>query len=147
MNIKEELMIDLKDAMRNKDAIKKDTISMVRAAILQVEKDTQTELTEQQILEVVTREVKKRREAKKDYEKTDRTDIVEGLERELEILSKYLPKQLTDSEIEELVIKAVSETGASSAREMGKVMQYLKPLVAGKADGKKVSDAVKAKLV
>lgn len=147
MSIKEELMVDLKDAMKNKDAIKKDTVSMVRAAILQVEKDSQKVLTEQEVIEVVAREVKKRKEAKKDYEKTDRVDIVAGLDREIEILSKYLPAQLTSAEIEELVLKAISETNASTPREMGKVMQYLKPLVAGKADGKLVSDIVKEKLV
>ena len=147
MNIKEELMLDLKDAMRNKDTLKKDTVSMVRAAILQVEKDTQSQLSEQQIIEVVAREVKKRKEAKKDYEKTDRVDIVEGLVKEIEILEKYLPVQLTEDEITELVIKAITETNASGPREMGKVMQYIKPLVTGKADGKLVSDIVKSKLV
>lgn len=147
MNIKEELMLDLKDAMRNKDSLKKDTITMIRAAILQVEKDTQKELDENSMIEVIAREVKKRREAKKEYEKTDREDIVESLTNEIKILEKYLPVQLTRAEIVELVKKAIVETGASAPNEMGKVMKYLKPLTNGKADGKVVSEIVKELLV
>ncbi|MEG0073062.1 MAG: GatB/YqeY domain-containing protein [Clostridia bacterium] len=147
MNIKEELMIDLKDAMRNKNQIKKDTVTLVRAAILQVEKDDQKVLTDDEIIEIVAREMKKRKEAKKEYEKTDRKDIVESLEEEIGYIEKYLPAQLTEDEITELVKNAIAATGASTPREMGKVMKEIKPLVVGKADGKLVSDIVKKLLV
>ena len=144
--MKEELLNDLKDAMKNRDELKKNTITMLRAAILQVEKDSQKTLTEDEILAIVAKEVKKRKDSMEDYKKGDRLDIVEQLEREVEILSKYLPKQLTNEEIVELVNEAISSTGATSPRDMGKVMQYLRPKTAGKADGKVVSDIVKEKL-
>ncbi len=144
--MKETLLNDLKDAMKNRDELKKNTITMLRAAILQVEKDSQKTLTEDEILAIVAKEVKKRKDSMEDYKKGDRLDIVEQLEREVEILSKYLPKQLTNEEIVELVNEAISSTGATSPRDMGKVMQYLRPKTAGKADGKVVSDIVKEKL-
>lgn len=144
--MKEELLNDLKEAMKNKDTIKKDTITCLRAAILQVEKDTQKTLTEEEMSAIVAKEVKKRKESIEDYVKGGREDIVENLNKEIEILSKYLPEQLTKEEIETLVLEAISNTGAASPKDMGKVMQYLRPKTAGKADGKMVSDIVKEKL-
>lgn len=144
--MKEELLNDLKEAMKNKDTIKKDTITCLRAAILQVEKDTQKTLTEEEMSAIVAKEVKKRKESIEDYVKGGREDIVENLNKEIEILSKYLPEQLTKEEIEALVLEAISNTGATSPKDMGKVMQYLRPKTAGKADGKMVSDIVKEKL-
>ena len=144
--MKEELLNDLKEAMKNKDELKKNTITCLRAAILQVEKDTQKVLTEEEISSIVAKEVKKRKESIDDYVKGNREDIVEQLNKEIEILSKYLPEQLTKEEIEKLVEEAIKETSASSARDMGKVMQYLRPKTAGKADGKEVSMIVKDKL-
>ena len=141
--IKEELMQDLKAAMKEKDSVKKDTVTMLRAAILQVEKDKQITLEDDAILEIVAKEVKKRKESRQEYISADRTDIVEKLDREIEILSKYLPKQLTISEIEELVKIAIQEEGATSPKDMGKVMKNIKPKVAAKADGKLVSEIVK----
>lgn len=141
--IKEELMQDLKSAMKEKDSVKKDTVTMLRAAILQVEKDKQITLEDDAILEIVAKEVKKRKESRQEYISADRTDIVEKLDREIEILSKYLPKQLTVSEIEELVKIAIQEEGATSPKDMGKVMKNIKPKVAAKADGKVVSEIVK----
>ena len=144
--MKEELLSDLKDAMKNKDELKKNTITCLRAAILQVEKDTQKTLTEEEMSAIVAKEVKKRKESIGDYIKGNREDIVEQLNKEIEILSKYLPEQLTTEEIEKLVEEAIKETSATSARDMGKVMQNLRPKTSGKADGKVVSDIVKAKL-
>lgn len=144
--MKEELLNDLKEAMKNKDTIKKDTITCLRAAILQVEKDTQKTLTEEEMSAIVAKEVKKRKESIEDYVKGGREDIVENLNKEIQILSKYLPEQLTEEEIEALVLEAISNTGAASPKDMGKVMQYLRPKTAGKADGKMVSDIVKEKL-
>ncbi|CCY72136.1 putative uncharacterized protein [Clostridium sp. CAG:921] len=119
---------------------------MLRAAILQVEKDEQKTLTDDEIAGVVAKEVKKRRESIADFQKADRQDLVDDLNREIEVLSKYLPKQLTKEEIENLVDDAISITGASSPRDMGKVMQELRPKTTGKADGKIVSEIVKEKL-
>ena len=144
--MKEELLQDLKEAMKEKDVIKKDTITMLRAAILQVEKDSQKILTDDEICAVVAKEVKKRKESIEEYKSASRDDIVENLNREIEILSKYLPEQLTTEEIEKMVDEAIKESGAQSPRDMGKVMSILRPKTAGKADGKLVSDIVKEKL-
>lgn len=145
--MKEELLLELKDAMRNKDELKKNTITMLRAAILQVEKDSQKQVSDEEIGAIVAKEVKKRKESIADFEKAQRLDLVEDLKKEIEILSKYLPKQLTEEEIKALVDEAIANTQASSARDMGKVMQYIRPKTAGKADGKLVSDIVKQKLM
>lgn len=144
--MKDQLLQDLKEAMKQKDTIKKDTITMLRAAILQVEKDTQKILNDDEICAIVAKEVKKRKESVKEYEEANREDIVESLKKEIEVLSKYLPEQLTQEEIEKLVEQAIVESGATSMRDMGKVMSILRPKTAGKADGKVVSDIVKEKL-
>lgn len=144
--MKDELLQDLKEAMKQKDTLKKDTITMLRAAILQVEKDSQKVLTDDEICAVVAKEVKKRKESIKEYEEAGREDIAENLKREIEILSKYLPEQLTQEEIEKIVDEAIAKSGAQSPKDMGKVMGILRPQTAGKADGKLVSDIVKEKL-
>lgn len=144
--MKEELLKDLKEAMKNKDTLKKDTITMLRAAILQVEKDSQKVLNDDEICAIVAKEVKKRKESVKEYENAGREDIANGLKQEIEILSKYLPEQLSEEEIVKMVEDAITESGASSPRDMGKVMSILRPKTAGKADGKLVSDIVKEKL-
>lgn len=144
--MKEELLQDLKEAMKNKETLRKDTITMLRAAILQVEKDSQKTLNDDEICAIVAKEVKKRKESVKEYEDAGREDIAENLKKEIEILSKYLPEQLTEEEIRKMVEDAIKESGAVSPRDMGKVMSILRPKTAGKADGKLVSDIVKEKL-
>ena len=144
--MKDELLQDSKEAMKNKDTLRKDTITMLRAAILQVEKDSQKTLTDDEICAIVAKEVKKRKESVKEYEDAGRQDIADSLKQEVEILSKYLPEQLSQEEIVKLVEDAVKESGAASPRDMGKVMSILRPKTAGKADGKLVSDIVKEKL-
>ena len=144
--MKEELLNELKIAMRKKDELRKNTITMLRSAILQVEKDSQKTLNDDEIVVIISKEVKKRKDSIGDYEAAGRDDIVSDLNKEIEILSKYLPEQLTDEEIAKLVDEAIIESGATNARDMGKVMQILRPKTAGKADGKKVSEIVKEKL-
>ena len=144
--MKEKLMKALKEAMQNKDTLKKDTITMLRAAILQVEKDTQKELSESEMGAIVAKEIKKRQESIPDYEKGGREDLVEQLKKEIEILSHYAPKQLTEEEIIAIVDDAIVAAEAAGPRDMGKVMGAIKDKTAGRADGKLVSDIVKAKL-
>ena len=144
--MKEELLQDLKEAMKNKDTLRKDTITMLRAAILQVEKDSQKVLNDDEICAIVAKEVKKRKETVKEYEDARREEIANKIKKEIEILSKYLPEQLTEEEIRKMVEDAIVESGAASPRDMGKVMSILRPKTAGKADGKLVSDIVKEKL-
>ena len=146
MGLKEDLMKALKEAMQAKDTLRKETITMLRAAILQVEKDGQKELTETEMQAIVAKEVKKRRESIADFEKGGRLDIVEQLNKEIEILSVYLPEQLSEQEITDMVIAAIGAVGATGMKDMGKVMQALREKTAGKADGKLVSDIVKAEL-
>lgn len=146
MGMKEELMKALKEAMQNKEVLKKETITMLRAAILQVEKDSQKQLNESEMQAIVAKEVKKRKESIIDFEKGGRYDIVEQLNEEIEILSKYLPEQLSEQEVEQMVIQAISDVQATGMKDMGKVMGLLREKTAGKADGKLVSDIVKQKL-
>jgi len=144
--MKEELMKALKEAMQKKDVLKKDTITMLRAAILQVEKDTQKELSEVEMGAIVAKEIKKRNESIPEYEKGGREDLVEQLKKEIEILSIYAPKQLTEQEIISIVEEAINVVGAAGPKDMGRVMGAIKDKTAGKADGKVVSDIVKSKL-
>ncbi len=146
MGIKQDLMAALKEAMQNKDTLKKDTITMLRAAILQVEKDGQKELSENEMQAIVAKEVKKRKESIADFEKGGRQDLVEQTNKEIEILSNYLPEQLSEAQVVELVNATISEVGATGMKDMGKVMGALREKTAGKADGKLVSDIVKAEL-
>ena len=146
MGLKEDLMKALKEAMQNKETLKKETITMLRAAILQVEKDSQKELSEQEMQAIVAKEVKKRKESIVDFEKGGRLDIVEGLKQEIEVLSVYLPEQLSETEIVAMVQDAIVSTGAAGMKDMGKVMGALREKTQGKADGKLVSDIVKAEL-
>ena len=146
MNIKQELLAALKEAMQNKDTLKKETITMLRAAILQVEKDELKELTEAEIQAIVAKEIKKRKESIAEFEKGNRSDLVEQTNKEIEVLSKYLPEQLSEEEIRGLVEETIVSVGAIGMKDMGKVMGALKEKTQGKADGKLVSDIVKEKL-
>lgn len=143
MELKEKLLEDLKSAMRDKDEVRKNAVTMVRSAILQVEKDNRITLDEQGIIEVIAKEVKKRKDALPDYEKSNREDLINRLNREIEVLMKYLPEQLSEQQVDELVKQAITETGVNSAKEMGKVMAAVLPKVKGRADGKLVSQMVK----
>lgn len=141
--IKEQLLNDLKESMKDKNLVRKNTIQMIRAAILQVEKDKQIELTEEQIIEIIAKESKKRKDAEADFEKSGREDLVKQNKEEIEILSEYLPKQLTLEEIENIVKDVIVKTGATSMKEMGVVMKTAKEQIGAAADGKTVSDVVK----
>lgn len=145
--MKSVLLSDLKDAMRSKDERRKDTITMLRAAILQIEKDEQRVMGDDEIKVAVSKEVKKRKESIPEFEKGGRMDIVESINKEIEILSKYLPEQLSEEQIRNLVKESIESTGASTPKDMGKVMQDLRPKTNGKADGKIVSEIVKELLM
>lgn len=146
MGLKEELLKELKNSMQTKDMIKKDTITMLRAAILQIEKDGQKELSEDEMLTIVAKEVKKRKESLPEYEKAGRQDIIDNLNKEIKILEVYLPKQLSEDEIRKIVLEAIEAVGATSPKDMGKVMQVVREKTAAKADGKVVSQIVKDEL-
>ncbi len=146
MDLKETLMQDLKTAMKDKDTIRKNTVQMIRSAILQFEKDNLTELDQEGILEVIAKELKKRRDVLPEYEKSGRDDLIADINREIEILLTYLPKQLTKEELEVIVADAISETGATSMKDIGKIMGVVMPKVKGRADGKMINAIAKEKL-
>ena len=146
MSLKEQLLQDMKEAMKEKDTIRKNTVQLVRSGILQIEKDKQIELDDEGILDVIAKELKKRRDSIPDFEKSGRTDLLENLNKEIEVLLGYLPKQLTEDEIKSIVEEAVAESGASTMKDMGKVMAIISPKVKGRADNKIVSGFVKQML-
>lgn len=143
MSIKEQLLEDLKAAMKAKDTLRKDILQIVRAGVLQIEKDQQIVLDDSGVVEVLGREYKKRTETVAELSGSDRIDIIEKNKAEMAIIETYMPRQLSEAEIERLVSQAIEQTGARSARDMGAVMKVLMPEVKGKADGKLVNQVVK----
>ncbi len=142
MSLKDNLLEDMKTAMKVKDKIKKDTIQMVRAAILQVEKDNKVTLDDDGIVDVIAKEVKKRRDSLVEFKKGDRQDLIDNLQCEIEVLLQYLPQQLTEQELEQIVREAIDKVGATSKKDMGKIMQAVMPKIKGRADGKMVNQIV-----
>ncbi len=143
MSLKDKLMNDLKEAMRDKDIVRKDTVQMVRAAILQTEKDNKTTLDDEKIIEVIAKELKRRRDVLPEYVKSGRQELIDKINKEIEVLLTYLPKQLTKEELLEIVKDAIKDTGATSMKDIGKVMGIVMPKIKGRADGKAVNECVK----
>jgi uncharacterized protein len=146
MSLKERLQEDWKQALKAKDKFRADTISTARASVLYVEKTDGIKIDDEQVIEILAREVKQRREAVLEFEKGNRQDLVDKSNDEIEILLSYLPQQLTEEEILIMIQEAAVEVGANSIKEMGKVMQVLAPRVKGRADGKLVSQMVREHL-
>ena len=144
--LKEKLLQDFKEAMKEKNELKKNTIMMVRAAILQIEKDTQKELNDDAILEILAKEIKKRKDSLEDIEKSGREDLIKQVNDEMAIIKAYLPKDLSLEELEKIIEEVIAETGATSMKDMGKVMQAAKAKTAGRADNKVINEIVKKKL-
>jgi len=148
LSIKDRLIADMKQAMKDREAGKTrlSVIRMVRASIKNAEVERKRELTEEEVLEVLNREVKLRREALEEYKKGNRPELCEALENEISVLQQYLPQQLTEEEIRAMVREAIRETGASGPKDLGKVMSVLMPKVKGRADGKAVNAMVRGEL-
>jgi hypothetical protein len=143
VSLKETLLNDLKTAMKEKAEVKKNSIQMVRAALLQVEKDSKIILDDAGIIEVIAKQVKKIRDSLPIFEQSGRMDLVEGLNEEISCLMAYLPKQLTETELDDIVKKVINDIGATTQKELGKVMQATLPLVKGRADGNMVNQIAK----
>lgn len=141
--IKEKLLDDMKNAMKEKNIIAKNTIQMVRAAILQVEKDNHIELDDNKIIEVIAKEVKKRKDSIADYEKGGRQDLVDQINEEIGVLTIYLPEQMSDEELKKVIGEIIDEVGATSMKDMGKVMKEAKEKIGARADGRKINEIVK----
>ncbi len=146
MSLKEVLQQDLKTAMKEKDTLRKNVIIMVKAGILQIEKDKKIELDDEGVIEVIAKGVKQRKDSIVEFEKGNREDLIENINKEIDILMSYLPQQLSEEEVSKIVAETIIEVGASSAKDMGKVMSALMPKVKGRADGKLVNIIVKQQL-
>lgn len=161
MNLKEKIQKDLTQAIKNKEELKSSVLRMLSAVILNREKEKrykiskekpeiseenlvkETQLGNEEVIEVISSEVKKRKEAVGEYEKGGRSDLAEKEKKELEILQQYLPEQLSEEEIKKLAKKAIDKAGATEPKDMGKVMAELMPQVKGRAEGSLVSKIVK----
>lgn len=146
MTLKERIQEDMKAAMRAKDAPRLSAIRLLLAAMTQKEVDERQALTDADVLGIIEKMVKQRRESIAQFEKAARQDLAEQEKFEIGVLGAYLPQQMSEAEIAEAVAAAASEAGATGVKEMGKVMALLKPRLAGRADMGKVSALVKARL-
>lgn len=146
-NIKNRLLLDLKNAMKSKDVVFKNTIQSLRASILQYEIDKKVDLdnNEDIVIDIINKEKKKRLDTLEQIRNTDRKDLIEQTEKELLIISKYLPEQLTIEQVEQEVEKVITELNATQ-KDFGKVMKELTTRLKNKTDGKTISNIVKDKL-
>jgi uncharacterized protein YqeY len=143
MTLKEQLRLDMADAMRAGDKVKRDTIRLLLAAIKQVEVDGQQSLDDAGVQTVLAKQAKQRRESIADYERAGRADIADLEKAELVIIESYLPQMMSREEITEVATQTIADLGANSPKDTGRVMGSLMPQVKGKADGRLVSEVVR----
>ena len=147
MSLKDKIIADMTAAMKSKDAARTSTLRMLKAAIVNREKDQGEQVDDEEVTKLLRSQLKQRRDSIEQYEKGGRQDLVEKEKAEIEVIETYLPKAASPEVIEQAVVTAIAETGASSMKDMGKVMKAAQALLAGKnADGRAVSEIVKAKL-
>lgn len=144
MSLKETLFNDLKLAMKEKDTVKKEVVQIVRAGVLQIEKDTKVDnLDDAGVLSVISKEIKKLNDVLPDFIKAGRQDLIDTANKKIELLKAYLPEQMSEDEIKAVVDEVVKSVGAVSMKDMGKVMGAVSAKTKGRADNKLVSDIVK----
>lgn len=146
MSLKAQISEDMKNAMRAKDSARLGAIRLLQAAIKQREVDERIELDDAAVIAVIEKMLKQRRDSIAAYESANRTDLADVEKFEVTVLQTYMPKQLTDDEVNQIITQVIADTGASGAKDMGKVVSLVKPLVAGVADMGKVSGLIKARL-
>ncbi len=146
MSLQEQISAALKDAMRARDEVKMATLRLVLTAIKTREKEARSLLEDQEVISVITSQIKQRRESIEQYRKAGREDLVETEEKELQILQGYMPEQVSEEEISNTLDEIIAEVGAVSMKDMGKVMKAAMAELAGKADGQAINAMVKAKL-
>lgn len=147
MNLKEKLDQDMKAALKNKESLKLSVIRMAKAAIKNTEIDKRRELNHEEVLEVLSREVKKRKEAIEEFKKGNRQDLVSKEENELKILMDYLPSQLSEEEIRGLLQEALSSFDPQEKIDLGKIMAKVMPQIKGRADGRLVNQVARELLI
>jgi len=143
MSLKEQLKEDLKTAMRDKEIVKRDSIRAINTMIKQIEVDNRIELGDEDIVKLIQRGIKQREEAISQYSTAGRSDLVEKEQEQIDVFMEYLPKQLSDDELEAIIQTIITETGATSMKDMGKIMNPAKEKIGGSADGKRINDMVK----
>ena len=146
MSLRDRLIEEMKGAMKSRDDLRLSTIRLIRSAIKNREIELRREFEDSEIIEVIASMIKQRRESIRLFQKGGRVDLVEKEEKELAILLGFLPPQLERAELEELVLKAIAESGAQGSKDLGKVMKALASQVSGRADGKIVAEVVREKL-
>jgi uncharacterized protein len=146
MSLTERLANDMKQAMKDKAKVRLSVIRMVRTAIKNAEIDQKTTLSDDEVIAVLNRELKQRRDSLQAFESAGRQDLVEEVKQEIDVLIDYLPAQMTEDEVRVIVKEVVAETGATGKADMGKVMSALMPKVKGRADGKLVNTIVSQEL-
>ncbi|MEE9121631.1 MAG: GatB/YqeY domain-containing protein [Syntrophobacteria bacterium] len=146
MSLQEQISAALKDAMRARDEVKMATLRLVLTAIKEREKEARSLLEDQEVISVITSQIKQRRESIEQYRKADREDLAQTEESELQILQGYMPEQVSEEEISNTLDEIIAEVGAVSMKDMGKVMKAAMAKLAGKADGQAINAMVKTKL-
>jgi len=146
VSLKIQITEDMKSAMRSKDSSRLGTIRLLLAAIKQKEIDERIELVDVDIVSIIDKMLKQRRDSISAFSKADRKDLVEKEEFELKVLQAYMPQQLTEQQVEKAIVDAIKSAGASSMKDMGAIMNILKPELAGKANMADVSQKIKIKL-
>lgn len=146
MSLAERLNEDMKQAMKAQDKFRLSTIRMVRASVKNQEIELRRPLEDNEVLDILSREVKQRKDSLQEFTKAGRDDLAKDLQAEIDIIAQYLPQQLTEEEIKAIVTQTIQETGASSKADMGKLMGALMPKVKGRADGKLVNQIVQQQL-
>lgn len=143
MSLVQQIEQDMKSAMRQKDKQVLSTLRLLRATIKKEEIDKRTTFNDEQILDVIVRAIKQRKDSVAEYSKAGREDLAEKEQNEIEILTRYLPKQLSESELRALIQETIEAVGAKTKKDLGKVMGAILPKVKGKADGKTVNQLVR----
>jgi uncharacterized protein YqeY len=146
MSLRDQLKADVSAAMRSGETLRRDTLRMALSSLALVEKELKRDATDDEVLGVIVKAVKTRKESVDAYTAANRPDLAEGENAEIAILSTYMPEQMSDADVDALVAEAMSATGAASAKEMGKVMGWLGPKTKGRVDGKVLSGKVTAAL-
>ena len=146
MPLKNQINDDMKSAMRSKDSARLGAIRLLLSSMKQKEVDERIELTDDDVISIIDKMLKQRRDSIEAFKKANRKDLVEKEEFELKILQDYMPEQLTDQEIEKLIVTTIEASGANSMKDMGSIMNILKPKLAGKANMGDVSKKIKKKL-
>lgn len=143
MTLKNRLAEDMKTAMKEKNSDLKSVVTLIRSAVKQKEVDERVELADDDIIDLISKQFKQRKDALVEFEKAGREDLINQTNSEIEILCSYLPQQLSDEELEEIVAKVITNVGAQSMKDMGKIMGKVLPEVKGRADGKRINEIAK----